>query len=122
MPIRGSLLLMSNRHATHPVNALLNYAYGVLESQVHAALLVAGLEPSLGYLHANRPGRAALVYDVMEPLRPMVDAEVLRFVRSHVFSAGDVEWGRGLDGFNGTVESPALQSLTKAVLDWMASH
>ncbi len=31
MPIRGSLLLMSNRHATHPVNALLNYAYGVLE-------------------------------------------------------------------------------------------
>jgi CRISPR/Cas system-associated endonuclease Cas1 len=32
MPIRGSLLLMSNRHATHPVNALLNYAYGVLES------------------------------------------------------------------------------------------
>jgi CRISPR-associated endonuclease Cas1 len=90
MPIRGSLLLMRDRHATHPVNALLNYAYGVLEAQVHQALLIAGLEPSLGYLHANRPGRAALVYDVMEPLRPMVDAEVLRFVRSHTFSAGDV--------------------------------
>jgi CRISPR-associated protein Cas1 len=90
MPIRGSLLLVSNRHATHPVNALLNYAYSVLESQVHAALLVAGLEPSLGYLHANRPGRAALVYDVMEPFRPMIDAELLRFIRSHTFSAGDV--------------------------------
>lgn len=89
MPIRGSLLLMSNRHATHPVNALLNYAYGVLESQIYQALLMAGLEPSLGYLHANRPGRAALIYDVMEPLRPMVDAQVLRFVRSHTFSAGD---------------------------------
>ena len=90
MPIRGSLLLMSNRHATHPVNALLNYAYAVVESQVHSALLIAGLEPSLGFLHANRPGRASLVYDLMEPLRPMVDAEVLRFVRSHTFSAGDV--------------------------------
>jgi CRISP-associated protein Cas1 len=90
MPIRGSLLLMSNRHATHPVNALLNYAYGVLESQIHTALLIAGVEPSLGYMHANRPGRAALVYDLMEPLRPMVEAEVLHFVRSHTFSAGDV--------------------------------
>ncbi len=39
-----------------------------------------------------------------------------------VFDAGDVEWGRGLDGFNGTVESAALQQLTHAVLDWMAAH
>jgi hypothetical protein len=39
-----------------------------------------------------------------------------------VFAAGDVEWGRGLDAFNGTVESPALQSVTKAVLDWMDAH
>jgi hypothetical protein len=39
-----------------------------------------------------------------------------------VFAAGDVEWGRGLDGFNGTVESPALQSVTKAVLNWMSDH
>lgn len=39
-----------------------------------------------------------------------------------VFDAGDVEWGRGLDGFNGTIESPALQHLTRAVLDWMAGH
>jgi hypothetical protein len=39
-----------------------------------------------------------------------------------VFTAGDVEWGRGLDGFNGTVESPALQRLMQAVLNWMLSH
>jgi CRISPR-associated protein Cas1 len=89
IPIRGSLLLMSNRHATHPVNALLNYAYGVLESQVYRALLIAGLEPSIGYLHANRRGRAALVYDLMEPLRPAVDAQVLQFVQTHTFHPGD---------------------------------
>lgn len=39
-----------------------------------------------------------------------------------VFTAGDVEWGRGLDGFNGTKESPPLQNLMKAVLDWMLAH
>jgi hypothetical protein len=39
-----------------------------------------------------------------------------------VFAAGDVEWGRGLDGFNGTRESPALQRLMQAVLDWMLAH
>jgi hypothetical protein len=39
-----------------------------------------------------------------------------------VFTAGDVEFGRGLDGFNGTIESAALQRLTKAVFDWMAKH
>ncbi|GEM_PF-6293328 len=39
-----------------------------------------------------------------------------------VFTAGDVEWGRGLDGFNGTVESPALQAVTNAVLHWMQAH
>ena len=40
-----------NRRATHPVNAILNYAYSMLESQVHIAALQAGLDPAIGYLH-----------------------------------------------------------------------
>jgi CRISPR-associated protein Cas1 len=76
-----------NRHATHPVNAILNYAYAMLESQVHTAVLEAGLDPTVGYLHASRPDRLALVYDLMEPLRPLVDRFVLRFVFSHLFTS-----------------------------------
>src|SRR5215210_8198907 len=52
-----------NRHANHPVNAMLNYAYAVLESQVRIATVAQGLDPAIGYLHVCRPGRAALVYD-----------------------------------------------------------
>jgi CRISPR-associated protein Cas1 len=38
--------------ATHPVNAMLNYAYAVLESQVRIATVAQGLDPTIGYLHA----------------------------------------------------------------------
>lgn len=78
-----------NRHATHPVNAMLNYAYAVLESQVRIATVSGGLDPTIGYLHTCRPGRAALVYDLMEPLRSQVDRLVLDFLRSHTFSPSD---------------------------------
>ena len=85
-----------NRHAAHPVNAILNYAYAVLESQVRIATVSQGLDPTTGYLHAVRPGRMALVYDLMEPLRPRVDRSVLDFVRSHSFSPAD--FVLGIDG------------------------
>jgi CRISPR-associated protein Cas1 len=78
-----------NRHATHPVNAMLNYAYAVLESQVRTATVSHGLDPHIGYLHACRPRRAALVYDLMEPLRPRVDSWFLDFVQTHTFSPAD---------------------------------
>ncbi len=88
--LRQSLLSGGNRNATHPVNAILNYAYGVLESQVRIATVSAGLDPTIGYLHTCRPGRPALVYDLMEPLRPQVDRLVLDFLRSHTLAAGDI--------------------------------
>ena len=78
-----------NRHATHPVNAMLNYAYAVLESQVRIATVSQSLDPTIGCLHACRPGRVALVYDLMEPLRPRVDRLVLYFVLSHTFTPSD---------------------------------
>ena len=87
--LRQSSLSGTNRHATHPVNALLNYAYALLETEVRIAVVAAGLDPTIGYLHACRPGRMALVYDLMEPLRPRVDQEVLRFAQKHIFSPGD---------------------------------
>ena len=78
-----------NRHATHPVNAVLNYAYAVLESQVRIAAVFQGLDPTIGYLHACRPGLMALVYDLMEPLRPQVDRLVLSLLRSYTFAPSD---------------------------------
>jgi CRISPR-associated protein Cas1 len=88
--LRQSLVSGTNRHATHPMNAILNYAYAVLESQVQTTAAAAGLDPTVGYLHACRPGRVALVYDLMEPLRPRMDRLVLDFALSHTFAPSDV--------------------------------
>ena len=91
---RPSMVSGRNRHASHPVNAMLNYAYAVLESQVRIATVSYGLDPAIGYLHTSRPGRVALVYDLMEPLRPIVDRLVLGFGRSHTFAPSDFSLGR----------------------------
>jgi CRISPR-associated endonuclease Cas1 len=87
--MRQDVLRRSNRHAHHPVNAMLNYGYAVLESQVRIAIAEAGLDPTIGYLHVCQPGRQALVYDLMEPYRPQVDREMLGFVRSQTFTPRD---------------------------------
>jgi CRISPR-associated protein Cas1 len=72
----------TGRGAVDPVNALLNYGYGILTSRVWAALLLAGLDPFAGMLHADRSGKPSLVLDLMEELRaPAVDRAVLAHVR-----------------------------------------
>lgn len=89
MGIRRSLISGSNRNAIHPVNAMLNYLYGMLESQVRIDVVARGLDPTQGFLHANRLGRVALVYDLMEPLRPKVDLLLLKFLINRKFSPAD---------------------------------
>jgi CRISPR-associated endonuclease Cas1 len=75
----------SNRNATHPVNALLNYGYGLLESRVRIAIAAVGLDADVGFMHVNKRGRGVaqrspLTLDLMEPLRPVVDRAVLGFM------------------------------------------
>ena len=48
-----------------------------------------GLDPTVGYLHASRSGRLALVYDLMEPLRPRVDRLLLDFIRTCTLASDD---------------------------------
>jgi len=43
----------------------------------------------IGYLHSYDKNRAALVFDLMEPLRPVVDRTVLQFIQSHTFDSAD---------------------------------
>jgi CRISP-associated protein Cas1 len=78
-----------NRNASHPVNAMLNYAYTVLESRVRSEIVAYGYDPMIGYLHSYDKERAALVFDLMEPLRPVVDHAVLDFVHAETFDPAD---------------------------------
>jgi CRISP-associated protein Cas1 len=72
----------TGRGAVDPVNALLNYGYGVLAQAVWGAVLNAGLEPYAGFLHVDRPGKPSLVLDLMEEFRaPVVDRPVIALCR-----------------------------------------
>ena len=61
-----------------PINAGLNYGYGVLKTLCFKSLLLAGLDPYVGFLHVDKSGRPSLVLDFMEQWRPRVDAVVAR--------------------------------------------
>ncbi|MEZ0248836.1 MAG: CRISPR-associated endonuclease Cas1, partial [Thermoproteus sp.] len=61
-----------------PVNAGLNYGYGILKALCFKSLLLAGLDPYVGFLHADKSGRPSLVLDFMEQWRPRVDVVVAK--------------------------------------------
>jgi hypothetical protein len=82
----GKLL---NINASHPINAMLNYAYATLEARLRIQAIADGYDPTIGIMHNGRREKSAYVFDIMEPERPKVDAAVLAFVADHTFSAAD---------------------------------
>lgn len=60
----------NRRPPTDRINALLSFLYTLLAHEVVAALESVGLDPQVGFLHRDRPGRASLALDIMEELRP----------------------------------------------------
>lgn len=92
---RVSPLTGSPRLAVNPPNAILNYLYSVLESEARLAAAALGLDPGLGVLHADTPARDSLACDLMEPVRPQVDAYLLDWItrqylrREWFFEQGD---------------------------------
>ena len=80
---------LKNVNASHPLNAMLNYAYGVLQSQLQVQAVADGFDPTLGIMHHGRRDSPAYVFDLMEPERPAVDAAILRFAADHAFCGAD---------------------------------
>jgi CRISP-associated protein Cas1 len=65
------------QQVTDPLNSSINYAYGMLYGMVEASLLMAGLDPYMGFMHRIEHGKMSLVYDQIEPFRPWVDRVIL---------------------------------------------
>ncbi|MBI3923016.1 MAG: CRISPR-associated endonuclease Cas1 [Armatimonadetes bacterium] len=63
----------SRQPAKDEFNAMLNYAYGVLYSQVERACIIAGLDPFVGFLHTDNYNKKSLVFDMIEPFRILAD-------------------------------------------------
>jgi CRISPR-associated protein Cas1 len=68
----------SFRPAEDPFNACLNYGYGILYSRIEKCVMIAGLDPYVGFLHRDDYNQVSFVFDFIEPYRPMVDLTVFR--------------------------------------------
>lgn len=80
----------SRRPPLDRINALLSFLYAMLGHDCRSALEAHGLDPQVGLLHADRPGRASLALDLMEELRPVLaDRLALSLVNRRQVSAGD---------------------------------
>ena len=85
----GAGRFATNRNATHPLNAMLNYAYAALRSQIHTEAVGEGYDPCRGIMHHDRDDTQAFVYDLIEPRRPIADAAVLKFALNTELTGAD---------------------------------
>jgi hypothetical protein len=90
-----------NRNAAHPVNAILNYAYATLESEIRIKAISEGYDPTIGIMHEGSDGSSKFIFDLMEPERPKIDRTVLDFVKGRVFDPAD--FVIRTDGFAGLI-------------------
>jgi CRISPR-associated protein Cas1 len=82
----------SRRPPLDNVNALLSFVYTLLTHDVTAALETVGLDPAVGYLHVERPGRPSLALDLVEELRPVIaDRLVLTLINRRQVAAEGFE-------------------------------
>lgn len=101
------------RGATDIFNSALNYGYGILYAQVERALVLAGLDPYAGFLHADRPGKPSLTLDFIEEFRQaVVDRTVIGMATRHMKLAVD-EHGLLTRETRRTLAEKVLQRLDK---------
>lgn len=82
----------THRPAGDVFNAALNYGYGILYHEVEKACLIAGLEPGIGFLHADRYGKTPFVYDVIEQFRqPVIDRAIITLAVRGRISSSDLD-------------------------------
>jgi len=75
-----------------PVNSLLSFFYSILTHDCTAALVAAGLDPSVGFLHEDRAGRPSLALDLVEEFRPfLADRFVITLINRRQVTADDFE-------------------------------
>lgn len=77
----------NRRPPTDPFNALLSFVYTLLMHDCKSALEAVGLDPFVGFMHRDRPGRASLALDLMEEMRALLaDRFVLTLINNRVLS------------------------------------
>lgn len=86
----------TRRPPRDPLNAALSFSYALLTNDCVAALVAAGLDPDVGFLHRDRPGRPGLALDLAEEFRPLIaDRTVLTLINRGQITAQHFEIAEG---------------------------
>jgi CRISPR-associated protein Cas1 len=85
----------SRRPPRDRVNALLSFLYAMWMNDCRSAIEAVGLDPQIGFLHAVRPGKAALALDLMEEFRPWADRLALTLINREQLDADDFDIREG---------------------------
>ncbi len=115
---RHSQISASQRKASDPINALLNYTYGILEAEAQLASVRVGCDPAMGVIHSDKLNRASFACDLMEPIRPLVDSFVLTMLEKRTFRADDFFETR--EG-NCRLMPPLANALAQTAPQWAAA-
>ena len=78
-----------NYNASDEINALLNYGYAILESEIRKVVNAIGLDYSIGFLHEINQSRTSLVYDVQELFRWLIDVSVIQLLEEKKIKKSD---------------------------------
>jgi len=95
---RGGGLAMTKRNAGDIINALLNYGYTVLAGEITKFVNGLGLDAYYGFYHKSHISYQALVYDLIEPFRWLVEYSVYKLANTHnktqMIKKQDYTWTR----------------------------
>jgi len=78
-----------NYNASDEINALLNYGYAILESEIRKSINGVGLDYSIGFLHEINQSRTSLVYDIQELFRWLIDVSVIQLLEEKKIKKSD---------------------------------
>lgn len=89
LPFYNKAFRRVRRPPTDPVNSLLSFGYTLLHSNIFSLVRMKGMNPYLGFLHAEDKGNPALVNDLMEEFRTIIDSMTLDMLNKGVLRNKD---------------------------------
>lgn len=112
---RHSPLTGGPRLAVNPANALLNYVNAIAESECRLAACACGLDPGLGFLHTDTANRDSLALDLIETIRPAIEAWLFNWLLTEPLRRSD--FAENPDG-NCRISSVLCSKLSETAPTW----
>jgi CRISPR-associated protein Cas1 len=112
---RHSPLTGGPRLSVNPANSLLNYTNAVAESECRLAASACGLDPGMGFLHTDTANRDSLALDLIETIRPAIEAWLLDWLMREPLRRSD--FSEGADG-NCRISSNLCSKLSETAPAW----